>query len=311
MRINAKSFQQGGRNSCGPTSVAQVAAQYQPTLLAEIIAEVYYTGELQSFGYKMSPYLQTLKFDNYGMLNMHLGALLVFATAVRDHRNQYLASLDPASVPRDGYDKIRVQPNFQPDGSSFFSTVSDVNFFYEMFGYVAKMYVGEENACAACKGTVDNFFPSDFAAAKAVLPTLIAGNSPNLSEYAWSIRLAEMFKSGKGQVSNIIGQYLSRLGEEGLKFACDNAGYASISINLGFENTPPNTLECNEQICIPEHWVQLSERDLTNDVCKYMSYGEMKSSSCMLLANFTVSAVAAFEKETSESASEEVMMLTQ
>ena len=113
MRINHQVFCQQGRNSCGPASVAQVRTREKPEQLVEVIAEVYFKGTIQS-----SPYLSELNFNMSGSDtsdNMHLGSLLVFASTLRDARNQKLTSMDPSTVPNDGYERIRATPAYQPE----------------------------------------------------------------------------------------------------------------------------------------------------------------------------------------------------
>ena len=113
MRINHQVFWQQGRNFCGPASVAHVRTRGKPEQLVEVIAEVYFKGTIQSF-----PYLSELNFNMSGSDtsdNMHLGSLLVFASTLRDARNQKLTSMDPSMVPKDGYERIRATPDYQPE----------------------------------------------------------------------------------------------------------------------------------------------------------------------------------------------------
>ena len=110
MRINHQVFWQQGRNSCGPASVAHVRTREKPEQLVEVIAEVYTT--------QSSPYLSELNFNMSGSDasdNMHLGSLLVFASTLRDARNQKLTTMDTSTVPKDGYERIRATPAYQPE----------------------------------------------------------------------------------------------------------------------------------------------------------------------------------------------------
>lgn len=150
--------------------------------------------------------------------------------------------------------------------------------------------------CPTCRDTIADMFASDLAASKAVIGAEKAGlASPNLSTYPWSIRTRQLFESG--ETKDIIEQYMSRLDQAGLEFACDNAGYSSLCVNLGFTETPANYGACNENVCNPEHWVQLRTCDLANDVCEIVSYGAVESHPCSLLGNFTVAIVAAYDGE--------------
>lgn len=299
-RINDKSFNQAQRDSCGPASVMQVVVQYEPEQLAEIIAEVYYTGKIKSMGYVMSKYLKNLDFAsevNGGLNNMKLGSLLVFATALRDKRNQYLASIDQATVPGDGFDEIRAKKDVGLVGSSFFSTVYDVSFFYEMLGYTTKTYIGRTETCPACIGTVDSFFPSDLAAAEGIFKEYSTTGTIDYSMFPWSKRVINVLKTGGLQVfHSVVSQYMTGMGMNGLKFACEYAGSVSLEINdevlYGYTHSTCNGAVDN-YVCLPDHWVQLTSCDFKNDVCEFVSQGGVESYPCTSLANVAVAAVAA------------------
>jgi hypothetical protein len=290
MRISHKVFCQQGRNSCGPTAVAQVMASEKPEQLAEVIAEVYFKGTLQSIGYQMSPYLSELNFDmsdSDANDNMHLGSLLVFASALRDARNQKLTSMDPSTVPKDGYERIRATPDYQPEGSSFDSTAYDVRYFYEMLGYETQTFIGRDGECAACENTVSGFFASDSAAISDILIAQTA-NQP-VPSYPWSIRVNQALASP--EIKQILSDSLSRVEKDGFEFACKNPVHSSLQINIGMFYTPVETTGCNAERCVPQHWIQLNSCDLTNDVCVITTYGKLETYSCETLGNFTTAIV--------------------
>jgi len=293
-RVNLKQFCQMGRNSCGPTSVAQVAAEFAPLQFAEMVAEVYFTGKIAKLNYTMSPYLANVDFSSEPVDNMVLGALLIAATALRDIRNQYLTDLDPSTVPSDGYGQIQGQPSAKAgklDGSSFFTTPYDVKFFYEYFGYETSMWLGSGNVCTACQGTVDQMFAGDLAAAKEMVKASLSGQE--VPSFPWSPRATSFFQNPNEQLA--LTQFMSRLSEDGLKYACENAGSTSICINMGYSQNPPDTTQCNEKFCMPDHWVKLDSCDLTNDACQITSYGVAEPVKCSLLKDFTNAVVVAFE----------------
>ena len=299
MRISHQVFCQEERSACGLASVAQVAVSKKPEQLAEVIAEVYFKGTIQSIGYQMSPYLSELNFDmpddSDAEDNMRLGSFLVFASALRDARNQKLTSMDPSTVPTDGYERIRATPYYQPEGSSFISTAYDVQYFYEMFGYETQMFIGSDGElCAACENTQSGLFPSDFAALKDIMNAKIKNQA--VPSFPWSIRSNQALASPE-MFDQMISETMSRVGKDGFEFACKNPLYSSIEINNGMSSTPVDTSTCNGEICLPEHWVQLNSCDLTNDVCAITSYGKLETHSCATLRNFTTAVVTAFDQK--------------
>jgi hypothetical protein len=299
MRISHQVFCQEERSACGLASVAQVAVSKKPEQLAEVIAEVYFKGTIQSIGYQMSPYLSELNFDmpddSDAEDNMRLGSFLVFASALRDARNQKLTLMDPSTVPTDGYERIRATPHYPPEGSSFISTAYDIQYFYEMFGYETQMFIGSVGElCAACENTQSGLFPSDFAALKDIMNAKIKNQA--VPSFPWSIRSNQALASPE-MFDQMISETMSRVGKDGFEFACKNPLYSSIEINNGMSSTPVDTSGCNDESCLPEHWVQLNSCDLTNDVCEITSYGKLETHSCETLRNFTTAVVTAFDQK--------------
>jgi len=290
MRINARSFCQNARQSCGPTSVAQVAAQSHPLEFAEYVTEVYFTGKISKINYTMSSYLPTLDFEEDHIENMMLGSNLIWTSALRDARNQALTKIDPSTVPTDGYNKIRAKPFFLPKGSSFLSTSYDVQFFYELFDYKTDAWVGTDNVCPACVDTIYQMFPADLAALTGII------NGTNATDFPWSPRTQAFLASPNKKEA--LYQYNSRLSADGLKFGCDHTGPVSICVNMGYSDK--NDTTCNENFCTPQHWVKLDSCDLANDICNITSFGNVETLSCEQLGNFTQAVVRAHARDSND-----------